>query len=271
MPEFSNMAFFADKCWVLIPLMLLSILGGVGFVVIIDLIAKTRKKKKLNLHTRVVLLMSTILISVGFVLILAFEWNNPETLGSMSFGNKVVNAMFQSVVTRSSGFATFNFASLNPITQILCGVWMLIGGSPASMAGGLKTTTVFVLLLFIFKSTDQNGNIIYKNKKIPYTIVSKAMKIFLIVISSVLVGSTLVFAFEGGKIGFGAAFFEALASISTVGLSLGVTSFLGVGSKLVLSLMMFMGRIGMLTIPLAFKIKNQTAGIEYPDAKITVG
>ena len=270
-PEFSNLAYFADKCWVLIPVMFLIVIGGIGFIVVIDLFARSKKRKKLNLHTRVVLWVTGILIFAGAGLILALEWNNPKTLGNLSTGNKIVNAFFQSITTRTAGFATFDQSAMNPVTVIICEILMFIGGSPASMAGGLKTTTIFVLLLFMFKSSDQHGSIIYKNKKLPYALLSKAMKIFLIAIGSLIVGTTLIYLFEGGVFSLDSIIYECISAICTVGLSFGITPLLGVGSKLVLSLMMFMGRIGMLTIPLAFKIKNQTAGIEYPDAKITVG
>lgn len=268
---FSNMQYFIDKSWVLIPIMFLVILGGIGFVVFIDIYQKFKNKKRFNLHTRVVLWMNGILILLGAGLFMIFEWNNPETIGNLSVGNKIVNGFFHSISTRSAGFATFDTAGLTPLSIFLTQFLMFIGGSSASMAGGIKTTTFFVLLLLVFRNTDQNGNIIYKNKKISSTLISKATRIVLIAFASLIVGTLFVFTFEGGAFDLDVVIFECLSSLCTVGLTYGITPILCWQSKLVISLMMYMGRIGMLTIPLAFKTKTQPTHIEYIDAKITVG
>lgn len=270
-PEFSNLAFFADKCWILIPVMFLIVLGGIGFIVFIDIFQKIKGKKKFNLHTRVVLWLTGILIVLSSVLIMVLEWNNPNTIGNMSTGNKITNAFFQGITIRTAGFATFDQSQMNPISVLICEIFMFIGGAPASMAGGIKITTFFVLLLLLTRSTDQHGNIIYRTKKISNTLITKATKIVLIAVGTLFVGTTLVFLFEGGAVSLDAVIFECVSALCTVGLSFGITPALCWQSKFILSLMMYMGRIGMLTIPLAFKVKNQPNSIEYVDAKITVG
>ena len=123
----------------------------------------------------------------------------------------------------------------------------------------------------LFKSPDQNGNIVYKNRKITNNLITKATRIVLIAIGALVIGTTLVYSFEGGAVALDAIIYECTSAICTVGLSFGITPMLCWQSKLVISLMMYMGRIGMLTIPLAFKIKNQSNSIEYVDAKLTVG
>lgn len=270
-PAFSNLQYFATSPEVLIPVMFLIVFGGIGFIVFIDLFKKFKKKKRLNIHTRVVLWVTGILIISGTVLLMIFEWNNVGTIGSMSTGNKIMNCLFQSITTRTAGFATFDQSQMNQISVMICEIFMFIGGSSASMAGGVKTTTFFVLLLLLTRSPDQNGNIIYRNKKISNNLITKATKIVLIAIGALIIGTTLVYAFEGGTASLDAVIYECTSAICTVGLSFGITPTLCWQSKFVLSLMMYMGRIGMLTIPLAFKIKNQSNGIEYVDAKLTVG
>jgi len=270
-PEFSNLSYFSGNAWVLIPVMLLIVVGGLGFIVFIDLIDKSKRRKKLNLHTRVVLWITSILILLGAGLFLALEWNNPNTIGNLSVGEKILNGFFQSITTRTAGFATFDQSQMNPITIVLCECFMFIGGSPASMAGGIKTTTFFILFLMIFKESDQNGNIIYRSRKITYNIISKAVKIVLIAITTLILGCTLIYLFEDGAFSLSAIIYECVSAICTVGLSFGITPHLSWISKLILSLLMYMGRIGMLTIPLAFKTKQSLSGIDYPDAKIIVG
>lgn len=270
-PELSNLINYSERATILIPIMFLIVMGGVGFIVVIDLIKKAKTKKKLNLHTKVVLWMTAVLILLGAGLFLALEWNNPNTIGKMSVGDKILNGFFQSVTTRTAGFSAIDQSQMNQVTIILCEVLMFIGGSPASMAGGIKTTTFFILLLLVFKSSGQNGNIVYKNKKITNGMISKAMKIVIIAIGSLLVSCSLICIFEDGAFSIGAIVYECVSAICTVGLSFGITPLLSAGSKFVLMLLMYMGRIGMLTIPLAFKQKNHAYGIEYVDAKIIVG
>ena len=270
-PNFSNLMAVADKELILIPLMLLIVMGGIGFVVILDVFRKDKKQKKMMLHTRVVLWVTGILILVGAGMFMILEWNNPNTLGGFSTGDKIVNAFFQSITTRTAGFATIDQAALNPVSQVLSGFLMFVGGSPASIAGGIKTTTLFILLLMLFRNTDKNGNIIYKNKKIKNSLLSKAVRITLIAVVLVTISSMAIFVIEGGSYSFGTIVFETLSAICTVGLSFGITPLLSVYSKLILSLLMYTGRIGMLTIPLAFKTKEYSAEIEYVEAKITVG
>ena len=270
-PEFSNLISFANNPFVLIPVMLLILTGGIGFVVFTDLFTRRKNKKKLTLHTRVVLTVTTILVVGGAGLILLFEWNNSQTIGNLSFGGKVMNAFFQSISTRTAGFSTFGQSSMNPATVILCEGLMLIGGSPASMAGGIKTTTFFVLILFLFKSPDTNGNLVYRTKKISHSLIYKSLKIFMIALLVLFVGLFSISLIERNSYSLLALSYECCSAIFTVGLSFGITPLLAWPSKFILSLMMFIGKIGLLTIPMMFKTKHQPVGIEYMDAKITVG
>ena len=269
-PEFSNLACFIDKSWILIPVMLLIIVGGIGFLVVLDIFDKNRKSKKINLHTRVVLIVTGSLILIGAIVTMICEWDNDATIGTLSVWNKIVNSFFQSVTTRTAGFATFDQGAMNPITIIVSEILMFIGGSPASFAGGMKTTTLFVLMLMLFRSTTKEGDLIYRNKKITHQTINKAVRIVLIGVGVIFVGSILLFVFEGMKYSYGIMLFESISAICTVGLTLGVTPILSMGSKLVLVLLMYMGRIGMLTIPLAFKTKEHLS-IDYVEAKIVVG
>lgn len=270
-PEFSNLAYFKTKPEVLIPVMLLIVIGGIGFIVILDLFSQNKKNKKLMLHTRVVLWVTGILILVGAGSFLALEWNNPSTIGNMNVGNKILNAFFQSITTRTAGFATFNQGSMTPVSMFISSFLMLIGGSPVSIAGGIKTTTLFVILLMLFKNPDKNGNIIYKNKIIKNTLITKAIRIVTIMAMLLITSVISIFLIEGGAFSVDSIIYESISAVCTVGLSFGITPLLSVPSKIILSLLMYAGRIGMLTIPLAFKTRENPIDIEYIEAKITVG
>lgn len=269
-PEFSNLMVFYSNPFILIPVMFLIVMGGIGFIVPLDIIETKTTNKKLTIHTKIVLVMTAILIVGGAVTILACEWNNMATIGGMSVGDKIMNSFFQSITTRTAGFCTFDQSQMTQISLIVSELLMFIGGSPMSIAGGIKTTTFFLLLLLVFRNQDQNGNIIFNNRKISNKVLTKAVRIAIIMASLLIVGSILIFVFEGSAVSLDAIIYEVLSAICTVGLSFGITPLLSVGSKIVLILLMYVGRIGMLTIPLAFKSKD-TAAIEYVNAKIIVG
>jgi len=269
--DFSNLAVFSTDASVLIPLMFLIIMGGIGFIVVIDVIFRPQKTRKLTMHTKVVLFMTAILILFGAIVFMCAEWNNPKTFGSMSTFDKVTNSFFQSITTRTAGFSTINQGDLTQLSIMISTILMFIGGSPMSVAGGIKTTTFFILLLILFKNQDQNGNIIHDGKKITNKILTKAVRITLIAVSLLFVGVLIIYLCEGGAFGIQSLIYEVVSAICTVGLSFGITPVLGTMSKLVLVILMYVGRVGMLTIPLAFKQKETNSAIEYVNAKITVG
>lgn len=188
-PAFSNLAFFASDPFVLIPVMFLVVMGGIGFVVILDILDTKKRPKKLTLHSRIVLWVTGSLILIGTIIIAVFEWNNSATIGNFSTFDKIMNSMFQSIVTRTAGFSTFNQAGMTQIPFILSIILMFIGGSPMSIAGGVKTTTFFIVLLLIFRNQDQNGNIIYRGKKISRKVVTKAIRIVLTAVILLLLGT----------------------------------------------------------------------------------
>ena len=269
--EFSNISVFATNASVLIPVMLLIVMGGIGFVVIMDIIFRPQKTKKLTIHTKVVLMMTLSLILFGAIVFMCAEWNNPNTIGKMSTFDKVVNGFFQSITTRTAGFSTINQGNMTQISIMISTILMFVGGSPMSVAGGIKTTTFFILILMLLKNQDQNGSIIYQGKKIGHKVLSKAVRISLIATMLLFVGVSIIYLCEGGTLGMQCLIYEVMSAICTVGLSFGITSSLCIISKLTLVVLMFVGRVGMLTIPLAFKSKETNSSIEYTNAKIMVG
>ncbi|MGN0960605.1 MAG: potassium transporter TrkG, partial [Christensenellales bacterium] len=267
--QFLSLNSFAGNVLMQLPIMMLIVLGGIGFVVLID----GFKNYRTNQHIKVVLTMTFILIFGGAVLYMLFEWNNPATIGNMSVGEKILNSFFQSITTRTTGISTFDQSGLTTGGIILTLMLMFIGGSPTSTAGGIKTTTFFLLCLFLFKSPREKGEIIYRDRKISVNILNKVFKIVLYALSALLISIVLISLIEGNNVSTVSVIFECVSAISTVGLSMGITPTLGVMSKIIIAILMFVGRVGLTTIALAISTKNNNTQyqVEYTNTDIIVG
>ena len=270
--EFASISSFAQNTLILLPIMLLIVIGGIGFVVIFD-IGKRFKGQKLVLATKIVLISTAVLIFGGALLFAAIEWKNPDTLGKMSAFDKIINAFFLSISPRTAGFSTVDITKLHPASIVITDILMFIGGSPGSTAGGVKTTTIFVLLLALFKSENNNGNISFRQKRISNKLIKKSTRVVFFAILFAIIGTVLICIFDGNTVTPTQAMFECISALSTVGLSLGITPILSVGSKLIITILMFVGRVGALTLTLAIASRPNSAikDIEYPDAKIMIG
>jgi trk system potassium uptake protein len=224
----SLMAYGQDP-FVSIVVMVLIIIGGLGFAVVADLF-RTQKFSKLTLHSKLVLTMTGILISSAFVLVFLFEFNNPSTIGTFSFGDKIVASMFQAITPRTAGFNSIPTDMLTLPTKLLTIMLMFVGGSPGSTAGGIKTTTFGMMFLTIIAVAKGREDIQFSNRRIPKAIINRAL--------TVIFGSTfvigilmmLLFIVEPGH-SFEDLVFETFSAFGTVGLSLGITPYLTTAGK----------------------------------------
>lgn len=267
--QFSSLYSFASNITMLLPIMMLIVIGGIGFVVLIDGFKNYRNKQ----HTKVVVLITAVLIFGGAIIFLICEWNNPNTIGNMSFGEKLLNVFFQSISPRTAGMATIDQAGLTEMGKITTMALMFIGGSPNSTAGGLKTTTLFILIIFMFKLPNAKGDIRLKDKKISRKLAYKAIRIMMYTILAIIIAIVLIRVVEPTSIGFEDIVFECVSAISTVGLTLGITPMLSGFSKMVLIVLMFIGRVGLTTIGMAIASRNLNPvndEIEYSTTDIIV-
>ena len=239
---------------VLITLILLIGIGGLGFFVWEEVV-RLRRFKKFSVYTKLVLLMSLILFVVGAVLTLVLEWNNPGTLGTMGPGQKVLNACFQSATLRTAGFAAVDQGALADGTKAMSIVLMLIGGSSGSTAGGVKTVTFLVLLLFVWNRARGKNSVTVFRRSIPAEKVMDAMTIVTIVTGLAMVGALVICATS--PIGFADALFEAVSALATVGITTGVTTALSIPAQILIIIFMYFGRVGVLTISLGFLMGNK--------------
>jgi trk system potassium uptake protein TrkH len=231
------------------------------------------KNFKTNQHVRVVVFITLFLLFGGAILFMFAEWNNPLTIGNMSLGEKMMNSFFESTTTRTAGASTIDQGSLTTMGTIVTMLLMFVGGSPTSTAGGIKTTTLFVILLLLFKHPNQNGHIVYKDRKISSNILNKAFKIMLYSLSLLILTILIISFVEGNNADVINVVFECVSAISTVGLSTGITPYLSSISRIIIALLMFIGRVGMTTIIVALSTKNNNVNnqIEYINTDIIVG
>ena len=234
---------------VCITLMVLVTVGGLGFFVWEEL-ARVHSFRKFSVYTKLVLLTSVGLLVLGAGLIALAEWNNPETLGAMALPQKILNAFFQSVTLRTAGFASFDQAGLTDAGKGISMVLMLIGGSSGSTAGGIKTVTTVVLLLFLWTRATGKQTVTVFRRSIPNDKVLDAMTI-----ASVMVGLSLfggIFICATSPVSFTDGLYEAISALATVGVTAGVTTSLSIPAKILMILYMYFGRIGVLTISMGF-------------------
>ncbi len=253
-------------------LMLLIILGGIGFLVMNEVYLLARRKiksySKFSLNSKLVLITSGMLILVGFVVILVEELLHPEN--HLSFGANALSALFQSVSARTAGFNTVNFSTLSFGSIFILMVLMFIGASPGSTGGGVKTTSFGVVISYLRSRLlgKDRTDIFYRN--IPPNTTEKAF--IVIIISSLLVTffTLLLLTFEP-DFKMTELVFEIVSAFGTVGLSMGITAGLSFPSKLIVIVTMFIGRVGPLTILFALSKKESRAVVKYPEENIMIG
>lgn len=267
-PGASLMEFQSDPV-VLLTLAALIVVGGLGFLVWEDLVTK-RKFKKFSVYTKLVLLTTLALILSGWVLTCILEWNNPDTLGPMSVGDKLLNGLFQSVTLRTAGFAAIDEGKLTDSSKAVSMALMLVGGSSGSTAGGLKTVTFVVLLLFVAARARGRETVCAFKRTIPQRQVLDAMTIGLILLMLAMFGG--IFISATSPVGFTDALFEAVSALATVGLTAGATGALSVPAQILIILYMYFGRVGVLTISLGFLMGNRAEErYQYASTSLLIG
>jgi trk system potassium uptake protein len=249
----------------------LVILGGLGFTVIVDT-ASHFKTRHFTLHTKLVLIMTAALLTLGTVVFLLLEWNNPATLGDLSFSSKILAGFFQSLTTRTAGFNTIDTAGMETASKLWTIVLMFIGGSPASTAGGIKTLTFGVMIIMAISVIQGKENVEIFERKIPFDIVNRAITILVFGII-LLVSITMIMTIIEEQFEFMEILFEVTSAFGTVGLSTGITPLLSTPGKLLIIFTMFTGRVGTLTLAfaLARKQKHYQNLVKYPSERIVVG
>lgn len=266
---FASLTGYADDWLVNLTIMALIVIGGLGFFVWGDIWDK-RRFRRLRLHTKLVLVTTALLLCAGFLLTLLFEWGNPQTLGAMPTQDKLLAAAFQSVTLRTAGFNTIDQAALTGPSQAVACLLMMIGGSPGSTAGGIKTVTAAVLVLSAISALRGRTTVAAFGRTIVSRSIMNAVTMMIVGGTLSLMGACVISYVESAP--FGACLFEAVSAFATVGLSMGLTPTLHVLSHLILILLMYLGRVGVLTLGVAVLMRHrEPPKMQYPDADVMVG
>lgn len=255
---------------VLGPVCLLIILGGLGFVVWEDLL-RYRKRHTLGLHTRIVLVMTGLLLAVGTVGFLVFDWGNPETMGPLSIPGKMGAAFFQSVTCRTAGFNTVDLQALTDQSKILSIILMFIGAAPAGTGGGIKVTAIAVLVMTIYCVMRGNDDTVISGHTVDRKAVYKSLALLVLALCLVALSSFVMhFGTDQGTPVIDVVF-EEVSAFATVGLSAGVTERLGQATRLVLMLNMFLGRVGPISLITSLAMRPPKPREVLPTARIIIG
>lgn len=260
--------------------MLLIIFGGIGFPVwwdvlrvFKDAIHKERSFRdsfrRTMLHTKIVLTVTAVLIFGGMLLFLLFEFHNPETIGELSFGNKLMASLFESVTLRTAGFQTIPQEGMTEAGSLVALLLMFIGGSPSGTAGGVKTVTMTILILSMFAAVRGNHEVTAFRRKISDNFVRRAVAVIVISFVFLMVTAVLLSITEQAE--FLDILFESVSALATVGLTRGLTPSVSLVGKLVLIFAMYVGRIGPITMALAFNAKKYEGRKTLPEGKVIIG
>ncbi|PAF18399.1 TrkH family potassium uptake protein [Terribacillus saccharophilus] len=270
MGNFSSMTTYVGDPIVNLTLTTLLLLGGIGFIVVADIFQKRKTRKRLMLHTKVVLWMSAVLVVSGTILIFLLEYGNQATIGNLSWNDKLLASYFHGVVPRTAGFNSLNTADLTLGSQLVTMALMFIGGGTGGTAGGIKVTTFAILLFAVWALIKGKREVNIRNRRIPEDLVFRA---FSITTYSVLLVSLFVFLLsiteKGAALNYIA--FEVLSAFGTVGMTLGLTPELSEPGKILLSLLMFMGRVGPITIAFALAFRIKKTAVRNPEERIIIG
>jgi trk system potassium uptake protein TrkH len=266
--EFRSITGYVNDFTVNSAIAALIVVGGIGFPVVADL-WNCRQSHRFSLHTKIVLVTTVVLIILGTCFIFVAEYSNDKTLGALPLEGKVLASGFQSITTRTAGYNTVDIGALREGTLFAMVFLMFIGASPSSMGGGVKTTTAAILFISLVGSVTGKKDPQAFERQIPQQTVYKA---FTIVTISVMLISlvTLAMSFTEPFPLF-SLLFEVTSAFGTVGLSTGITPKLSDCGKVLITLTMFAGRVGTLTLLMAFALRPRKERLKYPEGKIIIG
>jgi trk system potassium uptake protein TrkH len=272
-----SMTGFNQDMFFIAPVMLAVVVGGLGFPVLIELherIWRLRlqpggKAKRFSLHTRLTLWMTVSLIVLGALFIGAIEWNNPGTLGGLNTWDKLVNTFFTSIMPRSGGFNSLDISAMDPASWLGIDLLMFIGGGSASTAGGIKVTTIAVLIFIIYTEIRGETAVNVGNRRLPRSIQRQALTLVALSATAILL-TTLLFA-ATTDFSLDEILFDVISAAATVGLSTGITADLPAFHQIWLAFLMFVGRIGPVVVASALALRVTKRHYELPKERPLIG
>jgi potassium uptake TrkH family protein len=264
-----NVMGFARDGVFLTPIMLASFIGGIGFPVLHELRREFATPALWSVHTKITLLGSALLLVAGTAAVLAYEWSNPATLGSMDLSGKLLGSLFHSVNTRSAGFNATDVGEMRTETLMVSSLLMLVGGGSASTAGGIKLTTFLILGLVVWAEIRGEPEVTAFRRRISAEVQRDALTVALLALATVSVASLALLSMTAFSLED--ILFETVSAFATVGLSTGITDDLPAAGQLLLVVLMFAGRVGTITIATALALRHRPRPFRYPEERPIVG
>jgi Trk-type K+ transport system membrane component len=253
----------------LAPLMIGVVLGGIGFPVLHELRLEWRQPRRWSIHTKLTLWGSLGLTVIGLVAVLLFEWSNPATLGREGWGGKLMGALFHSVMTRSGGLATHDPAAMGPDTILVSSGLMLIGGGSASTAGGIRVTTFLLLGFVVWSEIRGRPDSVAFRRRISPDVQRQALAVVLTAVGVVSAALLYLATFVAAPVE--RIMFEVISAFATVGLSVGLSTSMPAHGQLVLVALMYVGRVGTVSLATALALRVRSTPYRYPEERPIVG
>lgn len=261
---------FARDWMILVPIALGVMIGGIGFPVLADIRRNLLRPERWAIHTKITLMGTAILLTAGLAATLAFEWSNPATLGTFNEPwQRVMGAAFHSVMTRSGGFNTVDTGAMQPETLAVSYALMMIGGGSAGTAGGIKVTTFFILGLVVWAEVRGEPDTVAFRRRISPEVQRQALTVVLLAVGLVGLGTLALLAVSSFPLEH--VLFEVISAFATVGLSTGITADLPPAGKILLVVLMFIGRVGSITVATSLALRSMKRPYRYPQERPIVG
>jgi trk system potassium uptake protein TrkH len=264
-----NLVRFSTDWWILVPVAVAVLIGGIGFPVWLDVRRRLRSPRTWTLHTKLTLTTAAVLIPGGALVIAIMEWTNARTIHHMGIGNRIGSALFTSINFRTSGFTTISVAHMHSETRLIGDMLLVVGGGSGSTAGGLKLATFAVLVLIVISEVRGGRQAEAYQRAIPGAVLRQSISVAFIAVSIILF-ATLAFMMLT-PFGLDACLFEVVSSFSNTGLSTGITAHMGTAAQLIEVLLMYLGRIGPLTLAVALTVHERDRLFAYPEERPLVG
>lgn len=260
---------FVTDPWICLPIAFSVILGGIGFPVILEVRRHLRSPRRWSMHTKMTLWATAVLLVLGTLVITANEWRNPATLGQLDTPGRLLAGFFQAVMPRTAGFNSVDYGAVNEGTLLVTVVLMFIGGGSAGTAGGIKVTTFVLLFFVIWAEVRGERDVQAFERRIGDRVVRQALTVALLSVGLVVTATVVMVELTGLRAAV--VLFEVVSAFATVGLSTGITADVGTPAQLMLVALMFVGRLGPITLVSALALRERQRLYHHPEGRPLIG
>lgn len=264
-----NLIGFVSDPWICLPIAIAVIAGGLGFPVWLELLRHRARWRRWSLHAYMTVTATVVLLVLGTLAITAGEWDNPATLGSLSTPDRMLAGFFQAVVPRTAGFQSLDYADVEPGTLLITIILMFIGGGSAGTAGGIKVTTFVLLLAVIWSEVRGQRDVDVHERRIGSRAIRQALTVALLGVGAITTATVVISELTSQTLD--AILFEVVSAFATVGLSTGITADLPTAAQLILVGLMFLGRLGPITLVSALALRDRDKLYRLPEGRPLIG